>query len=108
VIGMAATSRAANADDYLSHDVDFHTVLLQASGNVMLANLNNIIVAVLEGRTRHDLMPSVADAEALRLHGEVAAAVQAGDGDAAERAMRAIVAESDDAVVALQASAHGE
>ncbi|GAA1997097.1 FadR/GntR family transcriptional regulator [Microbacterium ulmi] len=94
VIGMASTSRAADADEYLAHDIAFHTVLLEASGNVMLASLGTIVVAVLEGRTHHALMPAVADAEALRLHGLVAAAVQSGDGSAAEEAMRAIVAES--------------
>lgn len=104
VMGMASTSRAANADDYLAHDAEFHTVLLQASGNVMLANLNKVVYAVLEGRTRNDLMPAVADAEALSLHGEVAVAVQSKDGDAAERAMRAIVEESDHAVLALDAT----
>jgi DNA-binding FadR family transcriptional regulator len=98
VIGMAATSRAANAGAYLQHDIDFHTILLRAAGNPMLAGLTAVVVAVLEGHTEHELMPSVADAEALRLHGEVAAAVQAGDAAGAEAAMRGIVAESVDAL----------
>jgi DNA-binding FadR family transcriptional regulator len=98
VIGMAATSRSANAEAYLGHDTDFHTTLLTASGNPMLAGLVTVVVAVLEGRTEHAMMPAVADAEALRLHGEVAAAVQSGDAAGAEAAMRAIVAESADAI----------
>ncbi|BAK34347.1 GntR family transcriptional regulator [Microlunatus phosphovorus NM-1] len=98
VIGMAATSRAANMPAYLEHDKDFHLTLLQASGNPMLAGLSTVVTSVLEGRTEHALMPAVADAEALRLHGEVAAAVQAGAGAAAEASMRAIVAESADAI----------
>lgn len=104
VIGMSSTARAANAEEYLAHDIDFHTVLLQASGNVMLASLGSIVVAVLEGRTHHSLMPAVADAEALRLHSEVAAAVQGRDEAAAEKAMRAIVAESADAMVEMRAA----
>lgn len=98
VIGMAATQRAANRSAYLEHDETFHLTLLQAADNPMLAGLAGVVVAVLEGRTTHALMPAVADAGALRLHGEVAAAIQAGDGAAAEAAMRAIVAESADAI----------
>ena len=104
-IGMASTARAANADEYLGHDIDFHTVLLQASGNVMLASLGSIVIAVLEGRTHHAMMPSVAEAAALQLHADVVAAVQSGDGAGAERAMRAIVAESAEAMVEMADSA---
>lgn len=98
VIGMSSTSRAADTDEYLAHDIAFHTALLQASANVMLSSLSPIVVAVLEGRTHHDLMPGIASPEALRLHSEVAALVQAGDADAAEAAMRAIVTESTEAM----------
>jgi DNA-binding FadR family transcriptional regulator len=106
VIGMTSTARAANAEDYLSHDIDFHTVLLQASGNMMLASLGSIVVAVLEGRTHHSLMPVIADPEALRLHADVAAAVQGHDEVAAEEAMRAIVAEAADAMIEMREAAH--
>ncbi len=76
VIGMSSTSRSANADSYLAHDSDFHRILLVASGNPMLAGLADVVVEVLAGRTRHRLMPSVAEPEAIRLHGVVASAVQ--------------------------------
>ena len=102
VIGMSSTSRSANADSYLAHDSDFHRILLVASGNPMLAGLADVVVEVLAGRTRHRLMPSVAEPEAIRLHGVVASAVQSRDGAAAEEAMRAIVAESAVAVQAMQ------
>ncbi len=98
VIGMASTSRAANAEEYLRHDVEFHRTLLDSAGNPMLAGLGAVVVAVLEGRTEHAMMPAVADADALRLHGEVAAAVQRGDAQSAEAAMHAIVAEARDAM----------
>ena len=100
-IGMASTSRAANTPAYLNHDVDFHLTLLRASGNPMLIGLGDIVVAVLEGRTENSLMPAVANATALRLHGDVAAAVQAGDGAAAQAAMRGIVAETSEAIEAI-------
>ncbi|HEY5880774.1 MAG TPA: FCD domain-containing protein [Nakamurella sp.] len=95
VIGMAATAKPAAGAEYLAHDVEFHRILLRAAGNPMLAGLGEVITEGLADRTRHDLMPTEADAEAVRLHGVVASAVQAGDPDAAEQAMRAIVAEAD-------------
>src|ERR1700712_492253 len=101
VIGMSATARAANADSYLGHDSNFHRTLLLASGNPMLAGLAEVVVEVLAGRTRHSLMPAVAEPEAVRLHGVVASAVQARDGVAAEAAMRDIVAESSTAIRAI-------
>ncbi|WP_449280699.1 FadR/GntR family transcriptional regulator [Leucobacter sp.] len=98
-VGMASTSRAADADEYLSCDIAFHRTLLEASGNEMFASLGAIVVAVLEGRTHHELMPTVANTEALRLHAEVAAAVRTGDAAAAEACARAIVEEARDAML---------
>lgn len=100
VIGMSATSRAADSDAYLAHDSDFHRTLLTASGNPMLRSMSQIVVEVLAGRTRHALMPHRADPEAIRLHGVVASSIQAGDGSAAESAMLQIVTESAAAMVA--------
>lgn len=94
VIGMSATSRAADSDAYLGHDSDFHRTLLSASGNPLLHSMSEIVVEVLAGRTRHALMPHRADPEAIRLHGVVASSIQAGDGPAAEDAMMQIVTES--------------
>ncbi len=98
VIGMSSTSRSANAAAYLAHDCDFHRTVLVASGNPMLAGLADVVVEVLAGRTRHSLMPAVAEPEAIRLHGVVASSIQAGDGAGAEEAMRAIVVESASAI----------
>src|SRR6476646_375914 len=101
VIGMSSTARSANADSYLEHDSDFHRTLLLASGNPMLAGLADVIVEVLAGRTRHSLMPNVAEPEAISLHGVVASSIQARDGATAEEAMLAIVAESATAIRAI-------
>lgn len=101
VIGMTVTARSANAEAYLGHDTAFHRTLLEASDNPMFAGLTAVVTAVLSGRTRHALMPQVAEPEALRLHQVVAAAVSSGDGAAAEAAMRGIVAESADAIETL-------
>ncbi len=107
VIGLSSTARSANTGSYLAHDCDFHRTLLVASGNPMLAGLADVVVEVLTGRTRHALMPRVAEPEAIRLHALVASSIQSGDGVAAEQAMRAIVAESATAVTAIHDSQHG-
>ncbi|AOW91628.1 GntR family transcriptional regulator [Rhodococcus sp. WMMA185] len=98
VIGLASTARAADSAAYLAHDSDFHRTLLTASGNPLLGAMAQIVVEVLEGRTRHSLMPYVAEEQVVHLHGVVASSVQAGDAEAAENAMRAIVSESAMAV----------
>ncbi|MCQ9367903.1 FCD domain-containing protein [Brevibacterium sp. 50QC2O2] len=97
-VGMVATARDARTEDYLRHDMDFHRVLLQASGNEFFAGLTGVVDALLAGRTHHDLMPQIANANALRWHGDIVAAVQSGDGQSAFRAALAIVEESDSAV----------
>ncbi len=98
VIGMSSTARSANAVDHLSQECNFHRTMLVASGNPMLAGLADVVVEVLSGRTRHSSMPAVAEPEAIRLHGVVASSIQAGDGAAAEDAMRDIVVESAAAI----------
>lgn len=101
VVGMSATARCADSDAYLEHDSQFHRTLLAASGNPLLRGMSQIVVEVLAGRTRHALMPHVAEPEAIRLHGVVASAIQARDSVAAEQAMREIVTESATAVATM-------
>ncbi|RVW04750.1 FadR/GntR family transcriptional regulator [Rhodococcus spongiicola] len=102
VIGMSSTARAADTEAFLAHDANFHRTLLAASGNPLLRAMSEIVVEVLEGRTRHSLMPHIAESEAIHLHGVVAASIQAGDAENAEEAMRSIVVESAMAVKELK------
>ena len=103
VTGMTEQSRRADQAPYLDHDVAFHRVVLEASGNPFLAALGDVVGEVLRGRTQYHLMPREADPTALRLHQDVAFAIAEGAPDAAERAMAAIVTEADQAVQAVQA-----
>lgn len=98
VMGMVATGRQGDLAGYLEHDLDFHTSLLEASGNELFRALGGVVCEVLAGRTRHGLMPPVPDSTALRLHRDVADAIQMGDAEAAEAAMRALVIEARAAV----------
>ena len=100
---MTLHSHAADQRPYLDADIRFHSVLMQASGNPMLAGLARAVESVLIGRTEHALMPHEANPEALRLHREVAFAIAARDAAAAAESAARIVVEADDAVQALEA-----
>lgn len=97
-LAMARNEQRADDADYLAADVRFHRTLLRASGNPMLGMLGDVVQSVLEGRTRHALMPQAANPEAVRWHRDVAFAVAGGDPEAAFEAMSRIVGESDAAI----------
>src|SRR6478735_3659482 len=94
VMQMAVHAKSGDLEAYQL----FHATLLAASGNEMLAALSDVVGEVLAGRTHHDLMPATPNPVAVRLHGDVAEAVQSGDGAAAAAAMNAIIAEASDAL----------
>jgi DNA-binding FadR family transcriptional regulator len=110
VMGMSATGRAGDLESYLVHDIAFHRALLHASGNEMFASLTNVIAEVLTGRTRHNLMPEHPEARAIRLHLEVAHAVQANDPVKARTAMTEILCEASESIgkIAHEQEANGE
>jgi DNA-binding FadR family transcriptional regulator len=105
VIGMSVTGKRGDLEAYLQHDIAFHCLLLEASGNDMFAVLASVVGEMLTGRTNHDLMPARPEPAAIRLHADVAEAVASGDAVWAERAMRAIADEAQQAMeAAIQAS----
>lgn len=105
VIGMSVTGQAGDLEAYLAHDIRFHRILLEASGNEMFAGLTEVVAEVLAGRTHHHLMPSRPEPAAIRLHGDVAEAIASGDAARAENGLRAILAEAMEAMEALVADA---
>ena len=90
---MEQTGSEGDLDTFLDQDVEFHRVMLEASGNDMFAGLSDVLEEVLRGRTHHHLMPAHPKAEARRLHQVVADAIAEGEPDVAQAAMTAIVAE---------------
>ncbi len=100
VMDMAVHGRSGDLDAYLDADIAFHCTLLAASGNEMLAALGGVVTEVLTGRTHHGLMPATPEPAAIRLHGDVAEAVQSRDAAGAEQAMRAIIDEAANAMLA--------
>lgn len=103
LVPMAARMRelgeAGLLSEFMDLDIEFHSRLLRASGNEMFAALTEVVAEVLRGRTEHGLMPPHPKEEALAAHEAVAAAVAAGDAEAAEAAMALIVNEVRRALV---------
>ncbi|MEG8278594.1 FadR/GntR family transcriptional regulator [Streptomyces sp. AHA2] len=89
-LGMVAHSRGHRLEGYLLHDVAFHRVILEASGNEMFARLGDVVAEVLAGRTHHDVMFEDPDPAAVTLHVRVAEAVRARDAARAEELTREI------------------
>ncbi|MDX3109632.1 FadR/GntR family transcriptional regulator [Nonomuraea angiospora] len=88
---MWAAGKAGDEARFLDLDIDFHRRVLAASGNEMFAKLQLIVAEVLAGRHHYHLMPHYPDEEALRLHTDVAQAIQRRDGERARRAMVGIM-----------------
>lgn len=89
-LGMVATSRGRQLEAYLVHDVAFHRIVLNASGNEMFARLGDVVAEVLTGRTHHQVMFPDPDPAAVTLHVRVAEAVRERDAAEAERLTREI------------------
>lgn len=80
-----------NTDEYLAVDIAFHDLILDTSGNLMLAATKQAIAAVITGRARLGLTPGVPHSEALHNHVQTAAAIARGDAEAAEHHTRRYV-----------------
>ncbi|GAB3064923.1 FadR/GntR family transcriptional regulator [Pedococcus soli] len=107
VMRMTVHAKSGDLEAYLQADQVFHTTMLEASGNEMLAALSNVVSEVLSGRTHHQLMPARPNPVAIRLHGDVAQAIGSGDGRAAAEAMTAIITEASEAVRRTAAAPEG-
>lgn len=86
-----AAGQDTNSERFLELDIEFHRLVLAASGNEMFAALYPLVGEVLAGRTHHGLMPERPHAEALEQHMSVAVAIQRSDPDTAHAAMRALM-----------------
>jgi DNA-binding FadR family transcriptional regulator len=89
-LGMVANSRGHRLEGYLIHDVAFHRVILDASGNEMFARLGDVVAEVLAGRTHHEVMFDDPDPAAVTLHVQLAEAVRERDAARAEKLTREI------------------
>ncbi|MEO3873487.1 FCD domain-containing protein [Nonomuraea sp. B12E4] len=88
---MWAAGKAGDEARFLDLDIEFHRRVLAASDNEMFAKLQLIVAEVLAGRHHYHLMPHYPDEQALRLHTDVAQAIQRRDGERARQAMVGIM-----------------
>ncbi|WP_328889855.1 FadR/GntR family transcriptional regulator [Streptomyces sp. NBC_00316] len=89
-LGMVATSRGQQLERYLEHDIAFHRIVLNASGNEMFARLGDVVAEVLAGRTHHQVMFEDPDPAAVTLHVRLAEAVREGHAAMSERLTKEI------------------
>ncbi|MDK7123061.1 FCD domain-containing protein [Pauljensenia sp. UMB6358] len=103
ILELAARLRAEGAKDdltdFLATDIKLHSAILAASHNDTFYALRELVAEVLAGRTRLGLYPAHPEPIALDLHDEVARAIATGSSEAAEDAMRALVAEVREALL---------
>ncbi|WP_043442720.1 FadR/GntR family transcriptional regulator [Arthrobacter sp. L77] len=85
-------------EEFLEADIEFHTLVLEASGNEMFLALREVIAEVLSGRTRQGLMPHHPKEHALWTHEQVASAIRGGDAATAEACMESLLAEVSEAI----------
>ena len=88
---MRSVGREGNLELFLQLDIQFHSLVLAASGNEMFAKLDSVIAEVLTGRTELGLMPQHPHEEALQWHVDVADAIQGGRPADAAAAMERIM-----------------
>lgn len=84
-------SGQGDSAEFLQVDIAFHTVLLQASGNPLLARMSSAIASILAGRQARDLLGGVPEPGTLEAHAACAAGVDQADGAEAARAILHLV-----------------
>jgi DNA-binding FadR family transcriptional regulator len=84
-LGMVAGSRDHQLERYLEHDIAFHRVVLNASGNEMFSRrLGDVVAEVLTGRTHHQAIFGDPDPAAVTPQVQVAETIREGDAPRAE------------------------
>ena len=94
---MRRTGEAGDLAEFLQRDVEFHSLILHASGNELFAAMSGLVAVVLRGRTDLGLMPAQPMPAALAGHEAVAEAIFRGEPEQARAAMQGILAEVRDA-----------
>lgn len=80
-----------DSEEYLDADIRYHSLLLAASGNLLLAQLSGPVKEILAGRANRGLTPAIPNEGTLEAHVATAAAIAAGDADGAEASARSHV-----------------
>lgn len=91
ILQRLGDSGRGDSEEYLEADIAFHDLLLDASGNLMLAAIKDPIGEMLSGRHHAGKTPASPDDEALYHHIQVNEAIQRGDAPGAEEHARGYV-----------------
>lgn len=91
---MWAASEEGDRERFLELDVEFHALLLACSSNALFQQLESLVGEILTGWLAHGLGPAHPHPEALRLHSDVAVAVQRREPDEAFALMRRLLLQS--------------
>lgn len=92
---LAAMQRAIDGDgDYVAADLVFHTAILKACRNQFVQQMQNALGAILHTSFELSATPG-GPARSQPLHAALCRAIEAGKGDAAERAAQKIIAQAE-------------
>jgi DNA-binding FadR family transcriptional regulator len=95
---MTAAVEARDVERFVEADLDFHAALLDGCGNRPLQQLGGVVRASLEARSELLQRPEQINRGSCRLHVEAAEAVRDRNPDAAELALRRIIAHASHAI----------
>lgn len=104
IVELAATLRSLGesdegaSDEFLSADIRFHQLLLEASGNDMFIALAPVLVPALQGRTQFGLQPAAPVQVAMDSHDALARAIAENRPEDAEAAARELLIEVREAL----------
>jgi DNA-binding FadR family transcriptional regulator len=104
---MWAVGQSDDEEEFLRLDIEFHRQVLAGSGNEMFVKLHELVAAVLAGRHHYKLMPHHPQEVALKLHADVAQAIQRRDGERAHSAMVQIMQQALEEMKSMWADDEG-
>ena len=82
---------AGNSDAFQEADLEFHALMLEASGNEMFVALTPPIMDIMSGRALYGIMPDDPHVDTMQIHVDLAQAIASGNADAAEDASRRLL-----------------
>ena len=93
---MAMARAVDGKGDYVTADVAFHSIILAACGNQFMRQMQEAMAAMLRVNFEVITTKPGGPAHSLPLHEAVCVAIEQGDADAAERAVRGLISGAED------------
>jgi len=99
-VAMVEAAGRGDVGAWTSADIVFHSALLRASGNPMIAQLSKTVAAALEARSGEVAVEGISP-HAVDMHGALVDAVSSGDAVAAQMRMEELLGEAGDQMATL-------